>query len=489
MVSISLGSSSKLDKSGGTLTGPLILARDPQQPLEAATRQWVLANGGGIPPGTVTAKGDLIAATGNAAVTRLGVGTDGQVLSAASAQGTGLRWISLGTAAAQNTTAFDAAGAAASALAAAEANAAATYVPLTAEGAVNGVATLDGSGHLTAGQSALLLAAADNLAAVADKPTARGNLGLGAAAVLGVGTIAGTVAAGDDSRITGAVQSAGTGLTKTGTQLALTTPVSAANLPRLDQLTAPQAAVGMNSQKLTSVANGTLATDGAAFGQIPVVGSAGSGAGNALSANDATTTNARTPTAHASTHAVGGTDILTPDAIGAVSSDWASMLGVALLTAKFTESGVTYQQTPGDLVLCLCTAPKTKTISKLALWVTAAGVTGSGANALALFDETGNLIDQTGDMTTAWSSTGMPEGILGGSHTVTAGTNYYLGFLTHFSGTSPHCGATGTAQTANFPVANGRRTAIFKSSQAAIPLSFDPSSYTPNSGYFVMYAR
>ena len=258
---------------------------------------------------------------------------------------------------------------------------------------------------------------------------------------------------------------------------------------RLDQLTAPTAALGLNSQKITALANGSAATDAAAFGQIPLVGAAGSGAAVALSADDPTTSNARTPTAHATTHAAGGSDPVTPDAIGAISADWTSMLGVALLTARFTESAVTYQQTPGDLVLCLCTPPKTKTITNLALWVTVAGVTGSGVNALALYDENGNLIDQTGDMTTAWSSAGMVEGALGGSHTVTAGTNYYLGFLTHFSGTSPHLAATGTTQTANFPVANGHRTAIFKSGQASIPSSFVPSSFTPNSGYFIMYAR
>lgn len=390
MVSISLGTSGKLDKSGGTLTGPLILARDPQQPFEAATRQWVLANAGsggagGIPASTVTAKGDLLAATGAGAVTRLAAGTDGQVLSAASGQPTGLQWTSLGSAATQNTSAFDAAGSASAALTAAEANAAATYLPLAG------------------------------------------------------GTLSGPLA--------------------------------------------------MGSNKLTGLANGSAATDGAAFGQIPLIGAAGSGATKALSANDPTTANSRTPTAHAGSHAVGGSDVLTPDAIGAVGANWADMLGVALLTAPFTASGVTYQQTPGDYVLQLCTATKTRTISKLALWVTAAGVTGSGVNALVICDEAGNLIDQTGDMTTAWSSTGMPEGTLGGSHIVTAGTNYYLGFLTHFSGTSPHCGATGTAQTANFPLANGHRTAIFKSGVTSVPLSFDPASYTPNSGYFVMYAR
>ena len=46
-----------------------------------------------IPLSTVTAKGDLIAATGSAAVSPLPVGTDGQILSASSGATTGLAWI------------------------------------------------------------------------------------------------------------------------------------------------------------------------------------------------------------------------------------------------------------------------------------------------------------------------------------------------------------------------------------------------------------
>lgn len=57
--------------------------------------------------------------------------------------------------------------------------------------------------------------------------------------------------------------------------------------------------VSFNSHKLTNVANGSAATDAAAFGQIPTVGAAGSGAGNALSANDPATSNSRTPSGSA----------------------------------------------------------------------------------------------------------------------------------------------------------------------------------------------
>lgn len=48
--------------------------------------------GAGVPLSTVTTKGDLIAATGNAAVSRLAVGTNGQVLTADSATATGVKW-------------------------------------------------------------------------------------------------------------------------------------------------------------------------------------------------------------------------------------------------------------------------------------------------------------------------------------------------------------------------------------------------------------
>ena len=52
----------------------------------------VTGGGGGIDPAIVNAKGDLIAATADNTVARLAVGSNGQVLVAASGQATGLQW-------------------------------------------------------------------------------------------------------------------------------------------------------------------------------------------------------------------------------------------------------------------------------------------------------------------------------------------------------------------------------------------------------------
>jgi hypothetical protein len=60
--------------------------------------KWAAAtDAGAVPKSTVTTKGDLIVATASATVTRRAVGTDGQVLTADSAQTDGVKWATAGT--------------------------------------------------------------------------------------------------------------------------------------------------------------------------------------------------------------------------------------------------------------------------------------------------------------------------------------------------------------------------------------------------------
>lgn len=130
------------------------------------------AAGGGIPETIIDAKGDLIAGTAANTAARLPAGTDGQYLKAASGETTGLQWDTLTSADITDSTSVGRAVLTA-------ANAAAGRTAIGAE--ATGVAA----------------ALVDDLSGVTDATTARTNLGLGGAAVLNVGTTAGTVAAGD----------------------------------------------------------------------------------------------------------------------------------------------------------------------------------------------------------------------------------------------------------------------------------------------------
>lgn len=67
---------------------------DPASAQDAATKAYADSAGGGISPTIVDVKGDLIAATAADTVARLAAGANGKVLSADSAQTTGLAWVS-----------------------------------------------------------------------------------------------------------------------------------------------------------------------------------------------------------------------------------------------------------------------------------------------------------------------------------------------------------------------------------------------------------
>lgn len=152
------------------------------------------------------------------------------------------------------------------------AGAAAAVAATLGTSATRNVGTVTGT--VAAGDDARITGAAQksaNLADLGNAGTSRTNLGLGDSATRNVGTASGTVAAGDDSRISGAAQ-------------------KSANLADLGSAALARGSLGLGDSATRSI---------------------GTTAGTVAAGDDSRLSNPRTPTAHAASHASGGTDPVT----------------------------------------------------------------------------------------------------------------------------------------------------------------------------------
>jgi hypothetical protein len=192
--------------SGGG-SGDLLAANNLSDLASASAARANLGLGGAAVLGVGTSSG-TVAAGNDTRIT--GAAQAANNLSDLTSGSTARINLGLGTAATQSSSAFDAAGAAATAQANAEAFTTSAITALDLGGASQlNVGT--GAGTVAAGNDSRIVGAlqsSNNLSDVVSASTARTNLGLGGAATENVGTGAGTVAAGNDTRITGALQSA-----------------------------------------------------------------------------------------------------------------------------------------------------------------------------------------------------------------------------------------------------------------------------------------
>lgn len=338
------------------------------------------------------------------------------------------------------------------------------------------------------------LLAASNLSDVANATTARSNLGLGGAATLNVGTTAGTVAAGDDSRITGAAQKAAnlSDLANTGTartNLGLggaavlnvgtaTGTVAAGDDSRITgalQRTGGtmSGAIAMGTNKVTGLANGTVSSDAAAFGQIPTsaatiggllaasnlsdlanagtartnlgLGGAatlnvGTGASTVAAGNDTRITGALQAANNLSDLGSAATARANLGLTGSLpySADTPAQRGWSEWNFAPSQGSVAVSQnfTSGTIYGVSLIAQTNNTISKVGVQVvSSAGTPTAGQNLIGLYTISGTTATQltaTGDIGT-WSSAGFQSYALGASQTLVAGSTYLILFMSNAS--------------------------------------------------------
>jgi hypothetical protein len=269
-------------------------------------------------------------------------------------------------------------------------------------------------------------------------------------------------------------------------------------------------------------------------GPQPPLGAAGAGADVALRSNDPSTTNARTPTAHAATHATDGSDPLTPAEIGAYPAvdgqnlniymtDLINRVGgsfglenrtTALETGKLDKTGGTIsgslavaghalgQDTPaahgiaawcydpalavnstqvnnGTLYLTRVNIAADVNVTRIYWW---AGNQGSapvaGQNHVGLYSSDGTLMAAT-NIDAAVSSAGLKTSVIP-SQLLTAGAFYWVGLLFNASATptlTRGSGWTGVDSAANLGLAAAAyRFATNGTGRTALPSSIAPGS-------------
>jgi hypothetical protein len=167
----------------------------------------------------------------------------------------------------------------------------------------------------------------------------------------------------------------------------------------------------------------------------------------------------------------------------------AGMLGLAAQTVPPESLTGSVVINSGVLVFVLVCLDGATAISKLGLWIQAGGSGATGVCGMALYTEAGTLVDQTNDMSAAFSSAAYTwaTGTLSGGSQVPAAGNYYIAMLGHMS-SSPSVGFANTQGFTTLPVINGHYLSVFLTGQSSFPASFTPTSANVNSGFYYFTA-
>lgn len=204
---------------------------------------------------------------------------------------------------------------------------------------------------------------------------------------------------------------------------------------RLDQFAAPTANVAMGGHKLTGGAVGTAGTDFAIVSQIP--------------------TSSRDP--------------------------YTSMLGLVSQPYPLDATNNDDLGASASFLILALNRPGAGPITNLGVWLKTAG-TGPGTASMALFDQAGNRLAATGDMSAALtnaanSNTYVEAALTGGPYTAADATDYYVGLLTNLS-VDPKIAGVFSGSGLHIPTVKGNRPAVVVGGQSSMPATVDIAGAT-----------
>ncbi|WP_285636859.1 hypothetical protein [Actinoallomurus iriomotensis] len=225
-----------------------------------------------------------------------------------------------------------------------------------------------------------------------------------------------------------------------------------------------------------SAARTSLGLGGAALLDV------GTATGTVAAGDDSRLTNARTPTAHASSHAAGGSDAVTPASIGAATDHGYNPADYGLLAwvgdPGYLAGAVAV---PAGIVhLMKIKIPKAMTITNLVFYMANSITLTSGQNFAAVFDTSGTRLGITADQSSNWATAGSKVCALTSPAAVSAGF-VYAAIL--FNGSSPpQMGRYGQNTIYdNASIGSLVRFGQYGSGLTAMPTSLTMGSMTANS--------